>query len=234
MALTDPPYNVDYHGKAGTIMNDSMGDSEFYLFLRAAFGCMAGSLREGGAFYIWHSDAGGLTFRKAVADSGLTLKQTLIWNKNGFVLGRQDYQWRHEPCLYGWKEGASHYFTEDRSQETVFQEKPADIDGMTEEEAKEMLKRILALPSTVIDCPKPQRSDEHPTMKPVPLMALLIRNSTRKGDIVLDLFGGSGSTLIACEQMGRSCRMMELDPLYCRVIIDRWEKLTGKKAEKVA
>ena len=234
MVLTDPPYNVDYQGNAGKIMNDNMGDSSFLRFLTAAFKAAASALKEGGAFYIWHADSEGLNFRLAVKESGLTLKQTLIWNKNTFVLGRQDYQWRHEPCLYGWKEGSSHYFIEDRSQETVFQKKPEDVDGMTEEEAKETLKKILALPATVIDCPKPQRSDEHPTMKPVTLMARLIRNSTRREDIVLDLFGGSGSTLIACEQLGRKCRMMELDPLYCRVIIDRWEKLTGRKAEKVS
>lgn len=234
MVLTDPPYNVDYQGNAGKIMNDNMGDSSFLRFLTAAFKAAASALKEGGAFYIWHADSEGLNFRIAVKESGLTLKQTLIWNKNTFVLGRQDYQWRHEPCLYGWKEGSSHYFIEDRSQETVFQKKPEDVDGMTEEEAKETLKKILALPATVIDCPKPQRSDEHPTMKPVTLMARLIRNSTRREDIVLDLFGGSGSTLIACEQLGRKCRMMELDPLYCRVIIDRWEKLTGRKAEKVS
>ena len=234
MVLTDPPYNVDYQGNAGKIMNDNMGDSSFLRFLTAAFKAAASALKEGGAFYIWHADSEGLNFRIAVKESGLTLKQTLIWNKNTFVLGRQDYQWRHEPCLYGWKEGASHYFIEDRSQETVFQKKPEDVDGMTEEEAKDTLKKILSLPATVIDCPKPQRSDEHPTMKPVTLMARLIRNSTRREDIVLDLFGGSGSTLIACEQLGRKCRMMELDPLYCRVIIDRWEKLTGRKAEKVS
>ena len=234
MVLTDPPYNVDYQGNAGKIMNDNMGDSSFLRFLTAAFKAAASALKEGGAFYIWHADSEGLNFRIAIKESGLTLKQTLIWNKNNFVLGRQDYQWRHEPCLYGWKEGASHYFIEDRSQETVFQKKPEDVDGMTEEEAKDTLKKILSLPATVIDCPKPQRSDEHPTMKPVTLMARLIRNSTRREDIVLDLFGGSGSTLIACEQLGRKCRMMELDPLYCRVIIDRWEKLTGRKAEKVS
>ena len=247
MVLTDPPYNVDYAGKNdylntyekgnrnGTaIQNDKMEDTAFYSFLLLAFHRVAESLKEGGAFYIWHSDIEGLNFRRAIKESGLTLKQTLIWNKNNFVLGRQDYQWRHEPCLYGWKEGASHYFIEDRSQETVFQKKPEDVDGMTEEEAKDTLKKILSLPATVIDCPKPQRSDEHPTMKPVTLMARLIRNSTRREDIVLDLFGGSGSTLIACEQLGRKCRMMELDPLYCRVIIDRWEKLTGRKAEKVS
>ena len=247
MVLTDPPYNVDYGAKneflntfckgnrnEKDISNDRMGDEAFHSFLVAAFRQIFNVLKDGGAFYIWHADSEGLNFRIAVKESGLTLKQTLIWNKNNFVLGRQDYQWRHEPCLYGWKEGASHYFIEDRSQETVFQKKPEDVDGMTEEEAKDTLKKILSLPATVIDCPKPQRSDEHPTMKPVTLMARLIRNSTRREDIVLDLFGGSGSTLIACEQLGRKCRMMELDPLYCRVIIDRWEKLTGRKAEKVS
>lgn len=248
MVLTDPPYNVALgmggskdearkrHRRADglVIMNDDMGDDDFYRFLLAAFSRISESLKPGGAFYIWHADNEGLNFRRALRDAGLQQRQTLIWNKNSFTLGRQDYQWRHEPCLYGWKEGASHYFIEDRSQETVFQKKPEDVDGMTEEEAKDTLKKVLSLPATVINCPKPQRSDEHPTMKPVTLMARLIRNSTRREDIVLDLFGGSGSTLIACEQLGRKCRMMELDPLYCRVIIDRWEKLAGRKAEKVS
>lgn len=216
MVLTDPPYNVDYAGKNdylntyekgnrnGTaIQNDKMEDTAFYSFLLLAFHRVAESLKEGGAFYIWHSDIEGLNFRRAIKESGLTLKQTLIWNKNNFVLGRQDYQWRHEPCLYGWKNGASHFWNSDRKQ------------------------------STVIDWDKPNRNEDHPTMKPVGLMGYLIQNSSRKGEIVLDLFGGSGSTLIACEQLGRKCRMMELDPIYCQVIIDRWEALTGEKAEKI-
>ena len=206
MVLTDPPYNVAYEGKtkdALKIKNDSMDDSGFHSFLVSAFSLMEKVLKAGGSFYIWHADMEGINFRTAVQESGLILKQTLIWNKNCFTLGRQDYQWKHEPCLYGWKNGASHFWNSDRKQ------------------------------STVIDWDKPNRNEDHPTMKPVGLMGYLIQNSSRKGEIVLDLFGGSGSTLIACEQLGRKCRMMELDPIYCQVIIDRWEALTGEKAEKI-
>ena len=218
MCVTDPPYNValgmggskddarDRHRRTDglVIMNDNMGDKEFHDFLLAAYKSIRSALKEGAAFYIWHADNEGLNFRSALVEAGLRLRQTLVWNKNSFTLGRQDYQWKHEPCLYGWKDGASHRWVGDRSQ------------------------------STVLDFDKPQKSAEHPTMKPVPLMAYLIGNSSEKGDIVLDLFGGSGTTLIACEQLGRKCRMMELDPHYCQVIIDRWEALTGGKAEKIA
>lgn len=218
MCLTDPPYNVAL-GMGGSkddarkrhrrkdglvIMNDSMDDESFREFLVAAFSAIRESLRAGGAFYIWHADNEGLNFRRALREAGLQQRQTLIWNKNAFTLGRQDYQWKHEPCLYGWKDGAPHYFVDDRTL------------------------------STVIDCDKPQRSEEHPTMKPVTLMAALIQHSSRKGDTVLDPFGGSGTTLIACEELGRKCRMMELDPRYCQVIINRWEKLTGRKAERIS
>ena len=218
MCLTDPPYNVAL-GKGGSfddarkrhrrkdglvIMNDDMDDDSFRSFLVSAFTIIHDSLKDGGAFYIWHADNEGLNFRSALVEAGLQQRQTLIWNKNAFTLGRQDYQWKHEPCLYGWKDGAAHFFTEDRTR------------------------------STVIDCDRPVRSDDHPTMKPIVLMAELIRNSSRKGEIVFDPFGGSGSTLIACEQLGRRCRMMELDPIYCQVIIDRWERLTGKKAERIS
>ena len=150
------------------------------------------------------------------------------------VLGRQDYQWKHEPCLYGWKDGASHYFINDRTQTTVF-EQPLDIDKMKKEEMKALLKEIYsdAIPTTVINEDKPLRNAEHPTMKPVKLMARLVKNSSLKDQIILDLFGGSGSTMIACEQLDRTCYMMELDPHYCDVIVDRWEKLTGETAEKI-
>ena len=206
--LTDPPYNVNYgadattnNGKHRLIENDNLTDSEFYAFLLAFYKNAEAVLKPGGSFYIWHADSEGYNFRKALRDAGLQLRQTLIWNKNSLVLGRQDYQWKHEPCLYGWKDGAAHYFTSSRSE------------------------------TTVIDELKPAKSDLHPTMKPLKLMAYLIQNSTRKGEIVLDLFGGSGSTLIAAEETGRRCRMMEYDPRYVDVIIQRWEEKTGRKAK---
>lgn len=212
--LTDPPYNVAL-GMGGSvddarkrhrrtdglvIMNDQMEDDEFREFLRLAFSAAGGVLCAGSAFYIWHADNESYNFRGALADAGLTLRQTLIWNKNSITLGRQDYQWKHEPCLYGWADGAAHKWYSDRKQ------------------------------STVLDYDKPQRSEEHPTMKPVPLFAYLITNSTKKGDTVLDTFAGSGTTVVACEETGRRAYCMELDPHYCDVIITRWEEFTGKKA----
>lgn len=185
------------------IANDNMSDVAFVGFLTEAFNCAIQAMRSGAAFYIWHADSKGFEFRTALKEVGLTLRETLIWVKNSIVLGRQDYQWQHEPCLYGWKDGAAHYFIKDRSQ------------------------------STVIFEDKPTRNDIHPTMKPVELMARLIKNSSQCEWLVLDLFGGSGSTLIACEQTGRKCYTMEFDPKYCDAILDRWEKLTGLKAELV-
>lgn len=237
LLLTDPPYNVDYEG--GTkdkmkIANDNMNDADFVDFLTAAFNCAAQAIRPGAAFYIWHSDSKGWEFRMALHAAGFTLRQTLIWVKNGLVLGRQDYQWRHEPCLYGWKDGASHYFIEDRNQSTVFENAGVDYRKLKKDE---LLKLVLELarpdtPGTVIYEDKPTRNDLHPTMKPVKLMGRLIKNSTRQGESVLDLFGGSGSTLIAAEQLNRKCFMMEYAPQYCDVILARWEKLTGQRADK--
>lgn len=163
------------------------------------------------------------------------MRQILVWVKNVFTLGRQDYQWRHEPCIYGWKEGAAHYFVEDRTKSTVFECK-LKIDDLKEPEAKQLLKALfceIENYSTVIHEKRPTRSAEHPTMKPVNLIKRQIENSSKEGDLVLDLFGGSGTTLIACEEKRRRCRMMEYDPHYCDVIINRFEKLTGKTAKKV-
>lgn len=210
LVVTDPPYNVDYTGKTKD------------------------ALKEGGAFYIWHADSEGYNFRSALAEAGGTVRQCLIWNKNTMVLGRQDYQWKHEPCLYGWKDGAGHYFTDDRTNTTVWEDNP-DIDKMNKEQMKELLHTIFdgGLATTVIDEAKPAASREHPTMKPVRLIARQIKNSSRRGQIVLDLFGGSGTTLIAAEQLHRRCYMMELDPVFIDVIIDRREKFTGKEAIKL-
>ena len=203
LLITDPPYNVNYEGKTKDrlkIENDKMSDSNFREFLRDAFVCANTVMKPGAVFYIWHADLEGYNFRGACKDVNWQVRQCIIWNKNAMVMGRQDYQWKHEPCLYGWKDGASHLWASDRKQ------------------------------TTVIDFNKPQRNGEHPTMKPVGLFDYQIKNNTKGADIVLDLFGGSGTTLVACEQDGRKARLMELDPHYCDVIIQRWENLTGHKA----
>ena len=238
LLLTDPPYNVDYQG--GTkdkmkIANDNMDDVAFVGFLTAAFNCAIQAMRPGAAFYVWHADSKGFEFRSALKEVGMTLRETLIWVKNALVLGRQDYQWKHEPCLYGWKDGAAHYFTEDRAQSTVIEDAAIDYSKLKKDE---LLKIVLELtsdkiPTTVIYENKPTKNDIHPTMKPVKLMARLIRNSTRPKELVLDLFGGSGSTMIAAEQIDRRCFMMEFDPKYCDAILAQWEKLTGEEAEKI-
>lgn len=238
LLLTDPPYNVDYQG--GTkekmkIANDNMDDVAFVGFLTAAFNCAIQAMRPGAAFYVWHADSKGFEFRTALKEVGLTLRETLIWVKNALVPGRQDYQWRHEPCLYGWKDGAAHYFVDDRSQSTVIEDAGVDYRKLKKDE---LLKLVLQLtdvpvPNTVIYEDKPTKNDIHPTMKPVKLMARLIKNSTKQEQLVLDLFGGSGSTLIACEQINRKCFTMEYDPKYCDAILDRWEKLTGEDAERI-
>lgn len=211
--LTDPPYNVEIvggsHGEsveerkkkgALTIQNDKMENEEFSDFLHKAFEAANMALKEGGAFYVWYASREVINFQSALEDSGLSVKQELIWNKNSLVMGRQDYQWKHEPCLYGWKEGASHSWYGDRKQ------------------------------TTIIDFDRPSKSEDHPTMKPVGLFSYQIQNSTKPNELVLDTFGGSGTTLIACEQLGRKCYMMELDPKYCDVIRKRYWKLkTGSE-----
>lgn len=252
LVLTDPPSNVDYSSKNETlnradkgnriqkaIENDKMASAQFQDFLIAAFGNCDRHLKQGGAFYIWHAGTEGLNFKTAVKQVGWELKQVLVWNKNNMVLGRQDYQWKHEPCLYGWKPGASHYFVDSRSQLTVWVNehypktadgKP-DFTGATKSELQDILNRVWELPTDIIDEDKPLRSADHPTMKPLKLMGRLIKNSTRQGETVLDLFGGSGSTLMACQQLGRVCFMMELDPAYIDVIVRRWEEYTQQEAQ---
>lgn len=227
--LTDPPYNVDYHGSSGmTIANDSMEDSAFRAFLTDAFSNANLVMRPGAAVYIWHADSEGFNFRAALREVGWKLRQTLIWVKNAPVLGRQDYLWRHEPCLYTWKEG-THYFTSDRTNKTVFDDR-IDIKKLKKEEMRALLEKIFAdkVPTTVLYEDKPLVNDLHPTMKPIRLMARLITNSSQPGWRVLDLFGGSGSTLMACEQLGRTCYTMELSPTYCSAIIKRFIKFTGE------
>lgn len=204
--LTDPPYNVNYEGATKDklkIANDNMQDEQFFNFLVASYQNANDNMKNGASFYIWHADLEGANFRQAAKHIGWKVRECLIWNKNSMVLGRQDYQWKHEPCLYGWKDGASHNWYSDRKQ------------------------------TTVLDFNRPSVNAEHPTMKPVNLFAYLIQNSTKKGDVVLDSFGGSGTSIIACEQLERTCFTMEFDNHYCDIIISRWEKLTGHKAVKL-
>ncbi len=230
--ITDPPYNVAYEGgteDAMTIENDNLEAGEFAEFLGAAFANMANWLKPGGAFYVWYASRNHIAFEEALNENGLEVREQLIWVKNSFVLGRQDYQWMHEPCMYGWKAGEGHYFVYDRTQPTAI-EYPEDLDKLSREELLRLLKET---PSTVIHENKPPVNDIHPTMKPLKLIGKLVRNSTQPGDTVLDLFGGGGSTLIACEELGRKCRMMELDPVYADAIIHRWEEYTGKKAVRI-
>lgn len=197
--LTDPPYNVAYEGGTKdklTIKNDSMEDARFYAFLCDAFSAADSVIRPGGVFYIWHADSEGYNFRAACKNTNWKVRECLIWNKNSMVLGRQDYQWKHEPCLYGWKDGGSHGWYSDRKQ------------------------------TTVLNFNKPVRNGVHPTMKPVDLFAYQICNSSKPGEVVLDLFGGSGTTVIACQKFHRKCCTMELDPKYCDVIRRRWAEFT--------
>lgn len=245
LLVTDPPYNVDYSEKNEAlnradggkriqrdIVSDKMDEEAFVSFLMAAFKNANSVMRAGAAFYVWFADNHFTEVWKSLMSNQLNVKQQLIWNKNNLILGRLDYQMKHEPCLYGWKDGAAHYFVDKRNLVTVIEDKK-DLENMSKQEMKDLLEKIFLkqeLPSTVIDCDKPQRSADHPTMKPIPLMGRLIANSSRRKDIVLDLFGGSGTTLIAAEQLGRKCRMVEYEPIYVDVIIKRWEELTGMKA----
>jgi site-specific DNA-methyltransferase (adenine-specific) len=206
MVWTDPPYNVAYEGKtkdALSIQNDSMDDDRFRQFLHDAFAAALAVTKPGGAIYVAHADLQGHHFRTSFMEAGWSLRSCLVWAKNSLVLGRGDYQWKHEPILYGWAPGAAHTWHGDRKQ------------------------------TTLLEFDRPSRSTEHPTMKPVALIEYCLANSSLKGQWVLDLFGGSGSTLMACEQTGRTANLMELDPRYCDVIVARWETLTGKKAERL-
>ena len=233
LLVTDQPYNVNYEAKNHEkITNDNMADAAFVAFLTDTFRNANNAMKPGASFYIWHADNQGYNFRTAAQQTGWQTRQCLIWNKNSFTLGRQDYQWKHEPCLYGWKDGAAHYFTNKRNLATVI-EKEQDLEKLSKAEMKAILEKIFIqqeVPTTVIDCDKPARNPDHPTMKPVPLIGKLISNSSRRKDIVLDIFGGSGTTLIAAEQLHRKCRMVEFEPIYVDVIIKRWEELTGMKA----
>lgn len=206
MLITDPPYNVSYTGKtkdALEIENDSMDDDSFKTFLVNAYKCADLVMKKGAIFYIWHADSEGYNFRGACREVGWKVRQCLIWNKSTLVMGRQDYHWKHEPCLYGWKDGDSHSWSSDRKQ------------------------------TTVLEFDKPNRNGEHPTMKPVELFKYQIGNHNQDGSIVIDSFGGSGTTLIACEALKRKARVMEIDPRYCDVIIKRYADLKGISAESI-
>ena len=231
LVITDPPYNVNY--KDGSIKNDNMDEGSFEVFLKNAFLAMFEFMRQGAAAYIFHADSEGLAFRKAFVDAGFKLAECLIWEKNSFVLGRQDYQWRHEPILYGWKEGAAHYFIDDRSQDTVLLEDELDLESMKKQDLITYIHQIIDSQkdkTTVIFENKPTKNDVHPTMKPVALIGKLMKNSSKPEWNVLDLFGGSGSTLMAAEQLNRTAFLMELDEKFCDVIVRRWENYTGGKA----
>jgi site-specific DNA-methyltransferase (adenine-specific) len=203
MWLTDPPYNVAYEGGTKeklTIQNDSMSNDSFRQFLRDSYTAADAVMKKGATFYIWHADLEGYNFRGAASDIGWQIRQCLIWKKSSLVMGRQDYHWMHEPCLYGWKDGAAHLWAADRKQ------------------------------TTILEFNKPLRNGEHPTMKPVELFEYQMLNNTKGSDLVLDSFAGSGTTAIACEKHGRMARLMELDPKYCDVIIKRWQEFTGEQA----
>lgn len=216
MLLTDPPYNVGlwqnyspsemkrlHHRQDGLVIKNDQWDDDatFVEFLIKAFSNSLDFISPGAAFYIWYASMQSANFLEAARCAGMTVRQQLVWVKNSLCFGRQDYQWRHEPCLYGWKDGAAHRWYADRKQ------------------------------TTVLEFDKPSRSEEHPTMKPVALFAYQIENSTKPGDLVLDPFGGSGTSVVACEQLGRRCATVELDPHYASVIVERWERMTGKTAE---
>lgn len=203
LVVTDPPYNVNYEGSAGKIKNDNMENAAFYEFLLAAFQNAEQAMAEDASIYVFHADTEGLNFRKAFVDAGFYLSGTCIWKKQSLVLGRSPYQWQHEPVLFGWKKKGKHQWYTGRKESTIW------------------------------EFDKPKKNGDHPTMKPIPLIAYPIMNSSMSNCIVLDLFGGSGSTLIACEQTNRVCRMVELDEKFCDVIVKRYIEQVGSSEHVV-
>lgn len=242
MCWTDPPYNVAYETKAGKIANDDLGDTEFRAFLVSAFNAAFAVLKSGGAIYVAHADTEGLNFRSAFAAAGFKLSGCLVWRKNSLVLGRSDYQWQHEPILYGWKPGAAHQWFGGRKQTTILDLAQTTslfrlrLDGKYEIQLGESVlivdgdAKVEELLPSIINEDKPSRNEGHPTMKPVALVERMLRNNAKKGAVVLDLFGGSGSTLMACEKLGMKARLSELDACYVDVIVNRWQNYTGKVA----
>ena len=201
LVVTDPPYNVNYEGSAGKIKNDNMADEAFYNFLLAAFKNTEAVMADDASIYVFHADTEGLNFRRAFADAGFYLSGTCIWKKQSLVLGRSPYQWQHEPVLFGWKKKGRHQWYTGRKESTIW------------------------------EFDKPKKNGDHPTMKPIPLLAYPIMNSSMSNTLVLDPFGGSGSTLIACEQTDRSCFTIELDEKFCDVIVKRYIEQVGSDAE---
>lgn len=240
LAVTDPPYNVAVEGRAGKILNDDMSAAAFRTFLGRAFDALYAVLADGAAIYVAHSDTEGLAFRDSFRDAGFKLASCLIWRKNIHVLGRADYHWQHEPILYGWKPTGRHAWFGGRRQTTLIEEIPGVVlleDGRVQIPAGDELfilsgqdLCVEVVPGSVVSVDKPVRSDAHPTMKPVALIERFIRNSSRPGSLVIDPFGGSGSTLMACEALGRACRTLELDPRFADVIVRRWQDHTGREA----
>lgn len=244
LVVTDPPYNVDYEGSTGLkIMNDKMSNDSFYQFLFDFYTATNKHVKKGGGWYVWHADSEGHNFRMAMKNAGILLKQCIIWVKNSLVLGRQDYQWKHEPCLYGWKDGASHFFVDERYHTTIIEDDEIDIEKLNKNELKNLVKILYSdyIRKTVIKCDKPKKNDVHPTMKPIKLLEPLIKNSSKTNELIADGFLGSGSTMVASHQLDRICYGMELDPKYCQVIIDRMQKLdptieikiNGKKYDRI-
>ena len=239
---TDPPYNVAYEGKAGKIKNDALEDGAFREFLRSAFAGVFSVVKAGGAIYVAHADTEGYNFRAAFRDAGFKLSGVVIWKKDSLVLGRSDYQWIHEPILYGWKPGSAHRWYGGRKNVTVqslgegvpFQQLP---DGRWSIQVGDRVlivsgdAKLEEVVPSVIHEGKPKRNDVHPTMKPVALIERMLKHSARPGDLVLDPFGGSGSTLIAADRLGMAARLVEFDPRYTDVIVKRWEQYSGRKAQ---
>lgn len=241
---TDPPYNVAYEGTAGSIVNDDMGDREFYQLLLGAFTGLFAWMKPGAAIYVAHADTEGLNFRGSFKAAGFKLSGCIVWRKDALVLGRSDYQWQHEPILYGWKPGSAHRWYGGRKQTTVmdlgdgspFQRLPDGRFQITVGDRVMIVggaETVEEVVPSVIRAEKPKRSDLHPTMKPVELIERMLRHNARPGDIVLDPFGGSGSTLIAADRLGMCARLVELDPKYADVIVGRWEAWSGRRAERV-
>ena len=234
--FTDPPYNVAYQGGTKdklTIKNDSMSDAQFEMFLLQAYEAMYANTKPGGAIYVCHADGSSVSFRAKFIESGFMLKQILIWVKDNFTLSRQDYNWQHEPIIYGWKPGEAHSWFGEFSDSTVQEFGKQDITKWTKEKLLETLQKALNS-STIVCVDRPRRNAEHPTMKPIELIVRLASNSAKRGMRILDPFAGSGSTVIAAETLGLKAALVELDPKYCDVIIKRWENLTGQKATLIS
>lgn len=238
LCWTDPPYNVAYSSKlAGSIKNDDMGDKEFRDFLLGAYSCLFSVMKAGASIYVAHADTEGYNFRGAFLDAGFKLSGCLIWKKNALVLGRSPYQWIHEPILFGWKPGAAHKFFGGRKQVTVSEFGDPFVQREDGSWAVEVAGQVLVidgsakvegLEQSVVFCEKPKRSADHPTTKPTALILQQIRNSGRPNDIVIDAFGGSGSTMIAADQAGMCARLMELDPKFSDVQAQRYYEFTGR------